>query len=324
VQLLFGGVAGKWAQVAITSPPYATQREYDSTSGFKPIPPDEYVAWYGVVAAEIEKILAPDGSYFLNIKEHAQDGERSLYVKDLVLAHKRQWGWRFVDELCWRKTDNGVPGGWGNRFKNAWEPVFHFCRQQQIKFRPEAVSHESEDCFNYSPSNPKSRSGSGLLGTGARGAAAGEPGVTDSDGRHSGLARPSNVIEAKTESSQGSHSAPFPRALVEFFIKAFTDAGDVVFDPFMGSGTTMAAAHVLGRTGYGCEISPAYCDVIVRRMMSLGVDATLESNGSTFADVAAQRGVDTGQALNPKAQDSGAIKHHGPNPHYGPRKGKAA
>ena len=80
---------------------------------------------------DIESILAPDGSYFLNIKEHADDGERNLYVMDLVIAHRRQWGWRFVDEFCWRKTDNGVPGGWGNRFKNAWEPVFHFCRQQR-------------------------------------------------------------------------------------------------------------------------------------------------------------------------------------------------
>jgi len=94
-----------------------------------------------------------------NIKEHAGDGERSLYVKDLVLAHRRLWGWRFVDEFCWRKTDNGVPGGWGNRFKNAWEPVFHFCRQPEIKFRPTAVGHVSEDCFDYSPSNPKSTSG---------------------------------------------------------------------------------------------------------------------------------------------------------------------
>ena len=38
---------------------------------------------------------------------------------DLVIAHRRVWGWRFVDQFCWRKTDNGVPGGWGNRFKNA-------------------------------------------------------------------------------------------------------------------------------------------------------------------------------------------------------------
>ena len=164
---------------------------------------------FGAVAAGVESILAPDGSYFLNIKEHADDGERDLYVMDLVIAHRRQWGWRFVDTFCWRKTDNGVPGGWGNRFKNAWEPVFHFCRQQQIKFRPQAVSHESEDCFDYSPNNPKSNSGSGLLGTGARGAAA-DGGKNqsawqrsrnslsdDSDGRHTGLARPSNVVEVK-------------------------------------------------------------------------------------------------------------------------------
>ena len=141
--------------MVVTSPPYATQREYDPSSGFKPVPPDEYVAWFRDVAAGIETVLAPDGSYFLNIKEHADDGERSLYVKDLVLAHKRQWGWRFVDEFCWRKTDNGVPGGWNNRFKNAWEPVFHFCRQPEIKFRPEAVGHVSEDCFDYSPDNPE-------------------------------------------------------------------------------------------------------------------------------------------------------------------------
>ena len=135
------------------------------------------------------------------------------------------------------------------------------------------------------------------------------------NGRHTGLARPSNVIDVASESGQGSHSAPFPRALVEFFVKAFSDAGDVVFDPFMGSGTTMAAAHLLDRKGYGCEISPGYCDVIVRRMMNLGLDAMLESNGDSFAGVASQRGVDPEQALNMKAQDSGAIKHHGPNPH---------
>lgn len=309
------------AGACITSPPYATQREYDSSSGFKPIAPEEYVAWYADVAAGIESVLAPDGSYFLNIKPHAEDGERNLYVADLLIAHKRRWGWRFVDESCWRKTDNGVPGGWNNRFKNAWEPVYHFCRQQQIKFRPKRVGHESDDCFDYSPNNPKSASGSGLLGTGARGRAAGRPGATDNDGRFAGVARPSNVIEVKSESSQGSHSAPFPRALVEFFILAFTDAGDAVFDPFMGSGTTMAAAELLDRAGYGCEISPAYCDVIVRRLMNLaGQTAVLESTGQPFGVVAESRGVDPDDALNPKSQDSRAIKHNGPNPHYGPRR----
>jgi DNA modification methylase len=332
IRALFGDVV---ADVVVTSPPYATQREYDPTSGFEPIPPDEYVGWFGAVAAGVQSILAPDGSYFLNIKEHADEGERNLYVKDLVIAHRRQWGWRFVDEFCWRKTDNGVPGGWGNRFKNAWEPIFHFCRQQSIKFRPEAVGHVSEDCFDYSPDNPKSRSGSGLLGTGPRGAAASLPPQGSQgwghmrrklmDGRHEGLARPSNVIEATTESTQGSHSAPFPRALPEFFIKAFSDAGDVAYDPFMGSGSTMAAAALLDRRGYGCEISPAYCDVIVRRVTNLTGDTpVLAATGETFAAVAESRGVPADQVLNPRQNDARAIKHNGPNPYYGPRKRKAS
>ena len=116
-------LAGRAVNVAITSPPYASQREYDPASGFKPIPVDGYTDWYKAVAGNIEAVLASDGSYFLNIKPHAENGERSLYVMDLVIAHKRQWGWMFVDDLLWRKTDNGVPGGWPNRFKNAHEPV---------------------------------------------------------------------------------------------------------------------------------------------------------------------------------------------------------
>jgi hypothetical protein len=97
VQRLFVGVK---ANLVITSPPYATQREYDASSGFTPVPPEAYCDWFRVVATNIEAVLSPDGSYFLNIKPYADDGERNLYVMDLVLAHKRQWGWRFVDEFC--------------------------------------------------------------------------------------------------------------------------------------------------------------------------------------------------------------------------------
>jgi DNA modification methylase len=114
-----------------------------------------------------------------------------------------------------------------------------------------------------------------------------------SRGRHGGIARPSNVIEVKTESSQGSHSAPFPRALAEFFVKAFSDSGDLILDPFLGSGTTIAAAHVLDRIGYGIEISPAYCDVILRRIEHLtGIEPALAS-GEKFSDIAAQRAATT-------------------------------
>jgi site-specific DNA-methyltransferase (adenine-specific) len=293
-------LAGAKANLVITSPPYASQRKYDESSDFRPIPPDQYVEWFRDVAMNIAAVLAPGGSFCLNVKEHADGGQRSLYVKDLTLAHVRQWGWRFVDELCWRKLDNGVPGGWPNRFKNAWEPIFHFTRDETIKFNADAVSHQSDDCFEYSPDNPKSTSGSGLLGSGKRGGMAAEQSVigaamrktrqSDEQGRFAGLARPSNVIEAKSESGQGSHSAPFPRALVEFFVKSFSDPGDIIFDCFMGSGSSMAAAHVLGRSGYGCEISPAYCDVIVRRMINLGVGSVvLDATGQSFDEVAFER-----------------------------------
>lgn len=296
-------LCGRKANLVITSPPYADRRTYDESSGFAPIPPERYVDWYRDVARVIAAVLAPDGSYLLNIKEHAEDGQRVLYVKDLVLAHVREWGWRFVDEFCWRKTDNGVPGGWGNRFKNAWEPVFHFCRQPQIRFRPQAVGHKSEDCFDYSPSNPKSTSGSGLLGSGRRGMAAENTALgramrqtraSDEQGRFAGIARPSNVIEATTESGQGEHAAPFPIALPEFFIRAFTDAGDLVYDPFGGSGTTAVAALRTGRQGYCAEVSPRYCDVIVNRLLAAeaGLEARLarpEGEGATFDEIRIER-----------------------------------
>jgi hypothetical protein len=56
---------GAHAHLVITSPPYATQREYDASSGFTPIPPENYSDRYCAVAANVAAVLAPDGSYFL-------------------------------------------------------------------------------------------------------------------------------------------------------------------------------------------------------------------------------------------------------------------
>jgi hypothetical protein len=107
----------------------------------------------------------------------------------------------------------------------------------------------------------------------------------------------------------------------EFFIKAFSDSGDVAFDPFLGSGTTIAAAHGLGRTGYGIEISSAYCDVILRRIAELtGEEPVLAQTTKIMAEVAAERGVARDQVNNPRLQDSRRIQHHGLAPFYGSRK----
>jgi DNA modification methylase len=244
---------GAQINVAFTSPPYASQRKYDESSGFKPIRPDDYVEWFDAVQANVREHLAEDGSWFVNIKEHCEAGQRHLYVKDLTIAHVRQWGWMFIDEFCWKR--GGVPGKWGNRFKNSWEPVFHFALGASLKLRHGNVSHESNDVVDYSPQNPTTHSGFISTAVG---------------GRRSGMALPSNLLEvysnpSQTNTSAVKHTATFPVGLPDWFIRAFSDAGDTIFDPFLGSGTTLIAAAQEGRVAYGCEISPSYCDVIRRR-----------------------------------------------------------
>jgi DNA modification methylase len=261
-------LGGQRVSVAFTSPPYASQRKYDESSGFRPIPPDEYVDWFEDVQANVRAVLANDGSWFVNIKEHCEDGQRHLYVKDLTISHVRRWGWRFVDELRWVDSGDGFPGGYVGRFKDAWEPVFHFSAQRIIKFRPLANGHASKYAFTYDPSIKMTIDKDGY----------GEVPARDEG---DGLSRPSNVIQIPAGVERGvSHSAAFPVRLPAWFIRAYSDLGDVVLDPFMGSGTTLIAAHQEGRVAYGCEISPAYCDVIAKRYQeATGIKPILEATG---------------------------------------------
>lgn len=239
-------------QMVFTSPPYASQRAYAKTPGFTPITPDGYADWWEPVQAAAAASLDEAGSMFVNIRAHAEDGQRHLYVHDLVAAHVRRWGWLFVDDLCWVDTKNGVPGGWPNRFKDAWEPVFHFARAKTIRFHPFANGEKSDAVFEYSPATAKTATGSGLLGVKA---------TDETDG----IARPSNVIMVASAST-GSHEAAFPVGLPAWFVNAYTDRGGTVIDPFVGSGTTVLAAAQQGRVGVGIELSPTYVDVAVRRI----------------------------------------------------------
>ena len=63
----------------------------------------------------------------------------------------------------------------------------------------------------------------------------------------------------------GSHPAVFPVALVEAVLTAFSDSGDLIYEPFCGSGTQIVAAERTGRQCFAMELDPAYCDVAVRR-----------------------------------------------------------
>ena len=66
--------------------------------------------------------------------------------------------------------------------------------------------------------------------------------------------------------------------------------GELVYDPFLGSGTTLAAAELTERVCYGIELDPKYVDVIIQRWQQLtGKKATLEADGRTFAEIQAAR-----------------------------------
>lgn len=274
--------AGAQVTVALTSPPYADRREYDASSGFRPIPPDEYVDWFKPVADNVAACIAPDGSWFVNIKPGVKpDGDSAeLYVFDLVLAHARDWGWNLATEFCWER--GGVPKTPTRRFKNQFEPVYQFARGRW-KFRPDSVRHWSENVpvaggpgvgdTNWATAQGgngqmfgarKKRKG-GTSGTMSR--VQGVAGKSNpGEFITAGLAYPGNRLPSFSGSHEAlGHAAAFPVGLPRFFVLAFSDAGDVVFDPFSGSGSTLIAAHHESRRALAMEISPAYCDVIVER-----------------------------------------------------------
>ena len=265
---------GTKINLAFTSPPYAEQREYDASSGFKPIKPSEYVEWYAPISANVAEHLAEDGSYFINIKPASNGLDTELYVFDLVLAHARSWGWHFAAEFCWERA--GIPGKPSRRFKNQFEPVYQFARNDW-KFRADQARHRSAKAFAYDADHGASAA-----------ANQGRDFVFREENKTEGMAYPGNRLPtfAGTHDATG-HAAAFPVGLPEFFVKAYTDANDAVYDPFMGSGSTMLAADNQGRIGYGCELSPAYCDVIAKRYQRhSGIVPILESTGKshTFLD----------------------------------------
>jgi DNA modification methylase len=257
---------GSTINIAFTSPPYASQRKYDESSGFKPIPPDEFVKWFEPIAANVKGHLAADGSWFVNIKPACEGLYRLTYVFDLVLAHIRQWGWNFAEEFCWERT--GIPQQVVRRFKNQFEPIYQFTRGEW-KIRPEAVRHQSSGV-------PVARG----KGAGDTNAAKRQGTMSAVEGNEvvEGMAYPGNRLP-KFQSEALGHSAAFPVGLPSFFIKAFTDESDTVYEPFCGSGSTLIAAEQLNRKCYGMEISPQYCDVIVKRWENLtGKMAVLEGD----------------------------------------------
>ena len=256
-------VAANSVDLIFTSPPYADQR----VKNYGGIHPDSYVEWFLPRAAVLREALKPTGSFVLNIKEKAVNGERHPYVMELVLALRAQ-GWRLVDEYIWHKK-NCYPGKWPNRFRDAWERLLHFTLSRDFKMRQEAVMVPmgawKETRLRQLNDNDQTRFASRHdNGFGKR--------IANWVDREQ--AYPSNVLHMATECGYRGHPAAFPLALPDWFIRLFTDEGDCVLDPFAGSGTTLAAARQLERRAIGIDIAEEYCELMRERLQASTVART--------------------------------------------------
>jgi DNA modification methylase len=239
----------------LTSPPYADQRKMT----YGGIRPDKYVEWFLPIAVELKRVLRQDGTFILNIKEKAVNGERHTYVIDLIKA-MREKGWLWTEEYIWHKK-NSHPGKWPNRFRDGWERLLQFNISKKFFMNQEAVmipvgdwsrtrlAHLSE----IDKRRDDSRVGSGF-----------GKNISNWIGRD--MVYPNNVLYLAPEAGNKKHSAAFPESLPDWFIRLFTNSNDVVLDPFVGSGTTSVAAKRLGRNSIGIDILAEYIDIARERL----------------------------------------------------------
>lgn len=239
----------------VTSPPYSDQRK----KTYGGIHPDDYVEWFLPISEELKRVLKPTGSFILNIKERVYKGERHTYVLELIIAMRKQ-GWLWTEEYMWHKK-NSFPGKWPNRLRDAWERLLHFNIEKKFNMYQDEVKIPIGDWSKKRLSNlsdtdktrDESKVGSGF-------------GKKIENWVGKDMVLPDNVLHMATETGNKSHSAAYPDSLPEWFIKLFTKEGDVVLDPFLGSGTTCRVAYNLNRNSIGIELLDDYyqktCDII--------------------------------------------------------------
>jgi len=231
----------------VTSPPYADRRKHT----YGGVSPEKYVEWFLPRSEQFLRVLKPNGTFILNIKEKAENGERHTFVIELILALRKQ-GWLWTEEFIWHKK-NCYPGKWPNRFRDSWERCLQFNKTRHFKMNQKAVMVPMGD---WAKARLKSLGKNDVVRFDSQVGSGFGKNIANWVERDK--AYPTNVLHLATECSNKSHSAAFPEALPEWFVKLFSDEGDTVLDPFAGSGTTCAVALRLGRNAIGIELMPEY------------------------------------------------------------------
>jgi len=233
--------------LVVTSPPYFAGKEYETALGEGHVPGDylDYLAMLRNVLAECVRTLEPGGRLAVNVANLGRRPYRSL-AADVTTILQDDLRLLLRGEVIWQKQ-RGASGScaWGS-YRSPANPV--------LRDTTERVIIASKGRFD--------RVGRGSV-------ARGEPGLATIPGDEF-MEATLDVWEIPAESAtRVGHPAPFPVALVERCIQLFTYHGDVVLDPFMGSGTSAVAAVNTGRRYVGYDTDPGYVDKARERVASM-------------------------------------------------------
>jgi DNA modification methylase len=284
----------------VTSPPYWGLRDYghDGQIGLEATP-EAYVARMVEVFREVRRVLRDDGTCWVNLGDSyaanaatskkigeshrgsdtptlnqphqcrvsVRGGEWRIKPKDLVgipwrVAFALQAdGWWLRQDIIWHKP-NPMPESVRDRCTKAHEYVFLLTKSERYFYDAESVSEKSINDGKIVRLSEKSLSKAQAAGRGVKpsgNALAESVVVKPTRNRRS-------VWTVTTKPYSGAHFAVMPAALVEPCIKAGCPEGGTVLDPFAGSGTTLAVAAELGRSGIGCELNPEYIELAEQRI----------------------------------------------------------
>lgn len=274
-------MAGKLADLCFTSPPYAQQRDYKS---------GERVEWNGLMQGVFGRLPVRGSAQLLvNLGLVYRESEWVPYW-DGWIEWMRGQGWRRFGWYVWDQGF-GLPGDWNGRLAPSHEFIFHLSR----------VTERPRKTRDKNPENVGTvRNVKGIL----RDKSGTKQGISSPLTTAQATKIPDSVIRITRHTGGlgkglGDHPAVFPVALAAEMLNAYSDHGQLAFEPFSGSGSQLVAAEREQRLCYAMEIAPAYVDVGVRRWQAYtGQPARLEQTGQTFTEVGAARAAPPDQAAS--------------------------
>ena len=253
---------GEQATLMFTSPPYAQQRDYGAAK--------EKVGDWDALMQGVFTVapVTADVQLLVNLGLVHRDSEWQPYWEGWF-EWMRSSSWRRFGWYVWDQGP-GLPGDWNGRLAPSHEFIFHFNRAPRKPHKTVPSKHAGET----------------LGGGGLRGADGSVHAKTGTGNAIQSHRIPDSVFRIMRHKgglgAAGSHPAVFPVALVEAVLTAFSDPGDLIYEPFCGSRTQIVAAERTGRRCFALELDPAYCDVAVRRWeMATGRKAQQENRNET-------------------------------------------